>query len=204
MLKNVIFDIGQVLVEFRWRGYMEDLGFSEEAIDTLGEKCILAPIWNELDLGVRPEEDVVADMLKIVPEYGDELLRFLDNPVDVVRPYPRTRERLQALKNAGYGVYLLSNYPRSMFTLHARTSFNFMDIIDGKVVSSFENLVKPQREIYELLLLRYNLRAEECVFLDDRMVNVEAAQALGITAIHVTTQDEAIHRLSELLGIELP
>ncbi len=203
MIRNVIFDIGQVLVDFRWRGYMLDLGIPEKTADLLGERTINAPIWGELDLGARPEEDIIADMISIVPGHEEEFRRFLDNPVDVVRPFPKTRERMLKLKEAGYGIYLLSNYPKSMFELHAEKSFNFMDIIDGKIVSSFEKLVKPQPEIYELLLSRYNLKREECVFLDDRVVNVEAARALGISAIHVKTQDEAMEELGELLHVDL-
>ena len=201
MIRNIIFDIGQVLVDFRWRGYMLDLGIPEETADLLGEKTINSPIWGELDLGVRPEEDVIADMIRIVPDHEEEFRRFMDNPVDVVRPFPKTRERMLKLKEAGYNIYLLSNYPKSMFELHAERSFNFMDIIDGKIVSSFERLVKPQPEIYELLLSRYNLKREECIFLDDRMINVEAARALGISAIHVKTQDAAMEELGELLHI---
>lgn len=85
--------------------------------------------------------------------------------------------------------------------LHERTRFDFTDLIDGKVVSGFEKLVKPQPEIYELLLSRYKLKPQECVFLDDRIANVEAARKMGIESIHVSgTQEEAIEDLNELLN----
>lgn len=199
MIRNIIFDVGQVLVDFRWKDYMRELGFSEETIRVLGEKMVLSPLWSELDLGVRPEEDVVADILRAVPEYETEVRRFLDNPVDVVRPFPKTREWLQGLREQEYGIYLLSNYPRTLFSLHERTSFDFMDLIDGKVVSAFEKLVKPQPEIYQLLLSRYGLSPEECIFLDDRPVNLEAAQKLGIGTILVKEQETAIEELERRL-----
>ncbi len=202
MIRNIIFDVGQVLVDFRWQGYMRDLGFSEETIRILGEKIVMAPIWGELDLGLRPEEEIVADMIRLLPEYEAEIRAFLDDPADVVRPFPKTRQWLSGLKKRGYKIYLLSNYPRRLFSLHERASFNFMDLIDGKVVSAFENLVKPQREIYELLLNRYELQAGACVFLDDRPVNLEAAEGLGIKTIHVTDQERAIECLEELLQNE--
>ncbi len=201
MIRNIIFDIGQVLVDFRWQAYMRDLGFEDEVIETLGKKTVLAPIWGELDLGVRPEEDVYEDMYKLVPQYEAQLRRFLDEPKDLVRPFPDTRGWLSGLKHRGYRLFLLSNYPRSMFLLHERTRFDFMDLIDGKVVSGFEQVVKPQPGIYELLLSRYNLKPQECVFLDDRLANVEAARKMGIESIHVSgTQEEAIEDLNELLN----
>jgi putative hydrolase of the HAD superfamily len=199
MIRNIIFDVGQVLVDFRWRGYLQDLGFAPEIVERIGTELILAPIWSDLDLGVRPEEDVYEEMCQKLPEYRAQIRQFLDRPVDIVRPFPETRNWLSGLKARGYGIYLLSNYPKSMFELHAKESFNFMDLIDGKIVSAFEQLMKPQPEIYELLLRRYGLNAQECVFLDDRPVNLEAAKKLGFYTIHVTDQARAMAELEGLL-----
>lgn len=199
MIRNIIFDVGQVLVDFRWRDYMAELGISPETIELLGKELVMAPIWSELDLGVRPEEDVYADMCRKLPEHEEEIRRFLDRPIEIVRPFAGTRAWVQDLKERGYGIYLLSNYPRSLFELHVRYTFNFMDLIDGKIVSAFEHLVKPQPEIYELLLSRYGLRADECVFLDDRQENLDAAKQFGIQTILVRSQDEARTALDVLL-----
>lgn len=199
MIKNIIFDVGQVLVDFRWRDYLAELGFSAETIELFGKELIQAPIWGELDLGVRPEADVHEDMCRKLPEHAEEIRKFLDCPMDIVRPFPGTRAWIKGLKDQGYGIYLLSNYPRSLFELHAKYTFDFMDLIDGRIVSAFENLVKPQPEIYELLLSRYGLRAEECVFLDDRQENLEAAAKLGIRTLPVNDQETAIKELDNLL-----
>lgn len=200
MIRNIIFDVGQVLVDFRWRDYLAELDFPPETIELFGRELIQAPIWGELDLGIRSEEDVYADMCRKLPEHEIEIRRFLDRPIDIVRPFPGTRAWVKGLKVQGYGIYLLSNYPRSLFELHAKYTFNFMDLIDGKIVSAFENMVKPQPEIYELLLTRYGLRAEECIFLDDRQENLEAAGELGIRTLHVKDQETAIAELEELLN----
>lgn len=199
MIKNIIFDVGQVLVDFRWRDYMEELGFPDETAKLLGRELVQAPIWGELDLGIRPEEDVCADMCRKLPEHTEEIRRFLDRPINIVRPFPGTRPWLKRLRNQGYGIYLLSNYPRSLFELHTEYTFNFMDLIDGKIVSAFENMVKPQPEIYELLLSRYGLRAEESIFLDDRPENLTAAEQLGIQTILVRSQEEAMAELDRRL-----
>jgi putative hydrolase of the HAD superfamily len=199
MIRNIIFDVGQVLVDFRWREYLLELGLAPETVELFGRELIQAPIWSDLDLGVRPEEEVYEEMCQKLPEHREEIRRFLDRPVDIVRPFPGTRSWMSGLKARGYGIYLLSNYPKSLFELHEQESFNFMDLIDGKIVSAFEQLVKPQPEIYELLLSRYGLKAQECVFLDDRTVNLEAAGKLGFHTIHVTSQERAMEELEQML-----
>ncbi|HPF28965.1 MAG TPA: hypothetical protein PLZ77_02540 [Lachnospiraceae bacterium] len=89
MIKNVIFDIGMVLVNFRWREYMrDDLGFSEELVELMGRKVVVNPLWDELDLGIREATDIIADMKAQVPEYPQEAQRFFDGIEDIVETYP--------------------------------------------------------------------------------------------------------------------
>lgn len=200
MIKNIVFDIGMVLAEFRWQDYIRyDLGFSEEIVKTFGERFIVHPLWDEFDLGVRETEDILADMRATVPEYPEEFERFFDGIVDVIRSYPYSRKWILELKERGYHVYLLSNYPRRTFRLHERERFDFVDVVDGKVVSGFERIAKPDPAIYRLLLERYGLRAEECVFLDDRQVNIDTALSLGMQGILFTGYEDARQKLEELL-----
>ncbi len=200
MIKNIVFDIGNVLAKFRWEDYIRyDLGYSEEIVKTFGERFIVHPLWDEFDLGVRDTEEIIADMKATVPEYPEEVNAFFDGLVDIIGTYPYSRRWILELKERGYHVYLLSNYPSSTFLLHQKERFDFTDVVDGMVISAFEKIAKPDPKIYRLLMDRYQLNAEECVFLDDRQVNIDAAVAIGMQGILFTEYEEARMQLEQIL-----
>ncbi|MCR5250023.1 MAG: HAD family phosphatase [Lachnospiraceae bacterium] len=200
MIRNIVFDIGMVLADFRWAAYMrQDLGFSPELVDLFGEKVVQTELWDEFDLGVRETDEIIADMKARVPQYPREADLFFERIEDIAVAYPYSRPWLQELKQRGYGVYLLSNYPRSTYVVHEKKHFDFAALADGKVISGFERMSKPDPRIYRLLLTRYGLKAEECVFLDDREVNIAAAIAEGMKGILFTGYEEARAKLEELL-----
>ncbi len=199
MIRNVIFDIGMVLINFRYREYMEDLGFSEELQEIFCRKIIENQLWGDLDLGFRTEEDVIHEMKSRVAEYPDEADAFFDRISDIVETFPYALPWIRGLKQEGYRVYLLSNYPKSLFALHAREKFTFADAVDGRIISGYVRLVKPDPEIYRLLCMTYDLKPEECVFLDDRADNLEAAAALGFHTVRFQNYEQAKAELEKLL-----
>lgn len=199
MIKNIVFDIGMVLVDFRWIDYLRDRGLTEEEIGIVGRETILSPTWKEMDLGARPEEELIKEMkgrLAGLEEKADYL--FKDN-AELVRPFEGNREWFMRLKKEGFSIYLLSNYPKNMFATHAQDSFDFMDLIDGLVVSSHVKLLKPCREIYDKLLETYRLKAEECVFLDDREENTAAAEKLGFRTVTVKNRCQAVNDFDNII-----
>ena len=200
MIKNVVFDIGMVLADFCWYSYMTDkLGFSEETARLFGDKVVLTDFWHQLDLGVIPEAEVIAQMKAQVPEYKEEADRFFDDLEFIVKSYDYSRSWILSLKERGYKVWLLSNYPRGTFVLHKEKVFDFVDAADGRVISGFEKMTKPDIRIYELLCDRYGLNPHECVFLDDQQVNIEAARAYGMKGIVFKSYEQAERELEEIL-----
>ncbi len=200
MIRNIVFDIGMVLADFCWYSYMTDkLGFSEETARLFGEKIVLTSHWDELDLGARPEAEVIAEMKAEVPEYRKEAELFFGNLAGIVKNYDYSRSWLTSLKERGYGIYLLSNYPRSTFILHKKEVFDFVDVADGYVVSGFEGIAKPDPRIYRLLFERYSLDPAECVFTDDRKVNTDAAEKCGMKAIVFCSYEQANRELEVIL-----
>ena len=191
-IKNIIFDVGNVLVDFRYKGYMEDLGFTKEQVDLIEEKVVLDPIWEQLDLGVMKLSEVYKIMKEKIPGHEDCIDKLFDdkNLVNLVRSYDYTADLLNELKDKGYKLYILSNYPDEWFDLHSKTQFSFIPYVDGMIVSGKVKMIKPDSSIYELLLNTYELKASECMFFDDRVKNVEAALRLGIDA-HVFTDVES-------------
>ncbi len=196
-MKNIVFDVGMVVVDFRWREYMHDMGIESEIIDILGKSMIEDSLWNEFDLGIKADEDIVDAFKKKLPEYTREIDMFMDNPIELVREFDYAGPLVKSLKAAGYNVYLLSNYPKRMYEMHW-SRFSFIDEIDGMVVSSLEKVMKPDRKIYEILLDRYNLEASETCFIDDRENNIEAARKLGIEGIVFKGYEDLLEKFDEL------
>ena len=97
----------------------------------------------------------------------------------------------------GYKCYVLSNYPKGTFA-NTREERYFEEFLDGAVYSFQVQMIKPEKEIYQVLLERYDLIPEECVFIDDNQANVEVARELGMYAIHFQTKCEAEKELEKL------
>lgn len=204
-IKNVIFDIGDVLVSFRWRALMEDLGLPADLQETFREKVFMSPWWSELDHGLREESEILEKLREDNREHLEEFDLVWAHRDKLVDPYPYAVPWIERLHKQGLKVYLLSNYPRDIFTLHAENgSFPFLNQVDGKVVSGFVRKIKPNADIYEHLMAAYGLRAQECVFLDDREENVNAARALGMQGIVVESYEQASARLDALTGAQNP
>ncbi len=201
MIKNIVFDVGNVLVHFRWYDYMLDLGISPENTEFLGKNMVLTPFWDRMDLGIENEDLACEHFKKEFPELEREIELFWGNMEEIVREFDYSSELLKALKEMGYGVYVLSNYPPKMYALHWPT-FRFRDYDDGEVVSGLEKIAKPDAAIFALLCERYGLNPAECLFVDDRKLNVDAAVDFGMQGFHFTEKDgeSALDRLRAFIG----
>lgn len=201
MIKNIVFDIGGVLIDFHWKRTMQERGCSPDGIACLEEKIVMSESWNELDLNILPEEEIFNRFRKMVPGYEDTIDMLIEYKSEIVTPFSGSRKWIKSLKERGYRVYLLSNYPKSFFEIHAAKRFDFMDLVDGAVISYELQCIKPNAGIYTHLLDKYALKPQECVFIDDRQVNVEAARKLGMQAICFHSQKQAIGDLDDLLEL---
>jgi putative hydrolase of the HAD superfamily len=200
MIKNVIFDVGGVLVDFRWRALMDDLGLPHERQDEFEKNVFGSKWWGELDRGKLDEEYVLSKIRENNKEHIKEFELVWANKEELVKTYDYVNPWLDSLKERGLKIYLLSNYPKSIFALHEeKGKFTFIDKIDGKVVSGFIGMVKPDAEIYEHLMDKYGLKAEECVFIDDRDENIDSAKALGMMGIVFKNYNQASTELEDYL-----
>lgn len=198
--KIVVFDIGQVLIEWDPRHLYRDLfdGYEDLMEDFLDNVC--SPAWNlEQDRG-RPWADAVAQLTAEHPDCA-ELIRVYDEQWEqmVPGPIPGTPEILAELKARGVPVYAITNFSADKFTL-SQKRFDFLNGFDGIVVSGIEKVIKPDPKIYRILLDRYGLDAADCLFIDDNPDNVESARAVGMTAHHFAGA-EALRRDLEGFGL---
>lgn len=188
-IKNIVFDVGMVLIDFCWAAYCKELGYDESTIHEFKEKMIDSPYWAGLDDGSLTTDEAIMKFVEAMPHYEDKIRRFWDGAQYFVREYPYADGLVKELQEKGYKVYLLSNYPLDMYHLHWPT-FAFFKRVDGYIVSAEEKIAKPNLAIYRLLCERYNLKEEECFFIDDRQVNVDAAKSVGMDGCLFTGYEE--------------
>ena len=201
MIKNVIFDYGNVLVD--WNPaylFLPVFNGDEEKCRFFTDNICNREWFTRMDRG-EDMDTCVAELQAQYPEYADAIALFRDRWFDMCHgDIPGMLEIIQDLKQKGYGAFGLTNWPAATFA-EARRRFKTIGSIDNYVVSSSVHLAKPEPAIYQLLLSKYNLKAQECVFIDDRADNVNAAMALGMSGIvYPGTAKELLPILNNLLG----
>ena len=206
MIKNIVFDIGNVLAAFRWRDYIKELGFNDEAEWQPGGKAwrlaaatTKNALWREVDRGVMPLDDIITAMIATDPEMEDAIRLFFADRRRLVMEYDYSAGWISELKSRGYKVYLLSNYSEDHYE-YISTHFKFFGLEDGRVISWQEKVLKPDARIYNILLDRYGLEASECVFLDDTSENIDGAVAVGMQGIVFKDYAQGRAELEALLG----
>ncbi len=197
MIRNIIFDIGNVLTDFRWKEFLQDKGFDRDMVDRIARASVLTPFWNEVDRGVWEIEKVMQTFIDQDPEIEEELRRAYGNVHGIVTKRDYAIPWIRGLKDAGYGVYYLSNFSEKVYQ-ECQDALDFLPLMDGGILSYREQVIKPDAEIYRRLLSRYSLKAEESVFIDDTPANVEAARELGIHGICFRTEEQAREELERL------
>ena len=185
MIRTLIFDIGNVLADFDWRGYLDGWKLSEEEDGIVERALFLSPMWKEVDRGSLPDEELLEIICREAAGHEDLVRRVYAGAGMSVRENSYAAGLLKQLKEKGYRIYILSNYGKTFYE-QLRPSFRFLEYTDGQVVSYQEKYVKPEPEIYETLLSRYGICPEETVFFDDLPANLEAAKEFGIHPVQVT------------------
>lgn len=200
MIRNIVFDIGNVLAAFRWKDYIrENLGYDGETAQRLGRATTQHPMWREYDRGGICLNDIIETMIKSDPEIEPQIRHFFADRRELVREYDYSEGWIRELKSRGYKIFILSNYSEDHFRFIYR-NFKFFGQEDGKVISYEEKLLKPDRAIYEVLLDRYGLVPSETVFLDDTPANIDGAVAVGMRGIVFENYEQGRNELEKLLA----
>ena len=180
MIRNIVFDIGGVLADFRLMEFLAEKGFDAKMSKRIVKAAVMSPYWGQFERGEISEEETLEGFASIDPDIRDELYRAFSDlkGMLVIRDY--AIDLVRQMKDAGYGVYYLSNYSKKAYDECAE-SLAFMPYMDGGLVSFKAGKTKPSADMYELFLREYWLKAEECAFVDDTEENVVAARSLGFT-----------------------
>lgn len=198
MIRNIVFDIGNVLVDYCWQDHIAHYGFAGEKADRIAHAMMLGPDWKELDRGVLSGEAFRQLLISKAPELEQEILLVMSDLNTLVRRREGSIPWIQDLKARGYHTYYLSNYGEQV-RRDTADSLDFMKEMDGGIMSYEVHQIKPDAEIFHTLLDRYGLKAEESIFLDDTNINVDAARGVGMKGLLVESQEQAIRDLNALL-----
>lgn len=181
MINTIVFDIGRVLIEFEWWDYIYAM-FDKETADTVTRAMWATHYWHELDRGVLSVDEIVELFYSAAPEYKAEIKQTFDRVGECVKRREWAIPYIESLKERGYRVLYLSNFSEYVMDSN-RGALDFMEYMDGGVISCDEKVIKPDPEIYKRLIAKYDLVPAECLFIDDHDDNVEAARELGMHAI---------------------
>lgn len=201
-IKNIIFDFGGVLMDWDPRYFFKEYFNDNERMEYF-LKNIAQDEWNiEQDRGRSLAEGTEIQVKKF-PEWEKEIRAFYDNwTVMLKSDIPQNVEVLRKLKNTDYDLFGLTNWSEETFP-YALENYDFFQIFEGKiVVSGTEKLIKPDPKIWHVLLERYNIKADESVFIDDNTKNIEMAKLLGFITIQVTPDTDLTKELKKV-GVEV-
>lgn len=181
MIRNIVFDMGNVLIHWRPDVFVERMGVPEEDRPRLLQEVFGSVEWIQLDRGVITWEQATEKMCRCLPERLHAAARELTQKwwEQYLLPMEGMAELVREIKSLGYGVYLLSNAKSDLPEYFDRIPGS--ECFDGRIVSADWKLLKPQPELYQVLLREYGLKAEECFFTDDLNINIEAAILVGMS-----------------------
>ncbi len=181
-MENIIFDFGNVLVKWEPELIYKEY-FGDESKVWYFMRHVADTEWRlRIDAG-ESQDSCIAELQGRYPEYSEAIELYRSRWREMLTgEMPGMRELLETLKEKGYGIYGLTNWSMETFP-EARKQFGILQMIDRYVVSAQEHLVKPDPRLFQVLLDRYGLKAEDCIFVDDNESNVAAANALGMKGI---------------------
>ena len=202
MIRNLVFDMGGVLFFYHPTEFVEKYCPKQEDAVLVNHELFEAPEWIEMDRGTMTDEEYLELVLSRLPERLHEVTGWLfQNWHEMPQPMPGMEELIRALRENGYGIYLLSNMSPRFYRFYRRIPA--VQYFDGMIVSSDVRQMKPEPEIYRTLFSRFSLKPEECLFVDDREENIAAGEALGMKGFCFQQDVEALREALRREGVRV-
>ncbi len=179
MIRNIVFDLGNVLISFRPGEYLEKAGYPEDLRGKIMKDIFMGSEWLLLDNGDIDTREAIDRISRKSSLKRDEIERIFNKRTEIMFPLGDNTKILPALKESGYSLYYLSNFPADIFD-DIKNSNDFFRNFDGGIISSHVRYSKPESEIFRILFNRYGLVPEESLYIDDNELNVKAGEELGM------------------------
>ena len=201
MIANIVFDMGGVLIDFDAQRYTARFVPDPADYELIRRELFRSVEWIGMDRGSITDEEAVASVCRRLPERLHQGVRdILDNWHQDIPPLDGVYDLVEELKGKGYGIYLLSNTCARFHSF--RKNIPALRFFDGEFISADCHLVKPEPGIYLRFLEQFGLRPEECVFIDDVPLNIEAAIRCGFSGIVYHDDPARLRRELRELGVD--
>jgi len=179
MIKNIIFDLGNVLISFKPSEYFDKKNYPVNIKAKILNDIFDSKEWQMLDKGEISTNEVIELIAQKSSLKKEEIAHIFNLRTDLIFPLDQNVRLLPELKKQGFMLYFLSNFPIDIFE-EVKTGYYFFKYFDGGIISAEVKFTKPDKRIYETLLKKYSLIPEECLYIDDLEINVKAAETLGM------------------------
>lgn len=196
MIKNIVFDLGGVLIDFKPEVFLEKLGYNPKEVEYFTKIIFYGKEWDNYNASKLNANQTKNELIQHYPQNVMDIQKIFDNInyKYILFEIKNTVEYLKELKNEGYHIYILSDLSKDSYEYNKQ--FNFFQYIDGGIYSFEINSTKPNKNNYQTLLNKFNLIPTETIFIDDRLNNIEAANEFGIIGILFTNLNEVKQKIN--------
>ena len=201
MIKNYIFDFGNVLANFYPYDLTAPYVKDDETCKIVSDVVFDRVYWNKLDDGTITDEEVKTAVCSRLPEELTECACMVyDNWVKTMTPVTGMQELISDIKKTDKKLYLLSNISIGFADTYREIPWikDILKNFDGLVFSGKVGLVKPDRNIFEYVLSKFSLKAEECLFIDDSPLNIDGARSVNINGYLFDGDAQKLRKYLEL------
>lgn len=198
MIKNIIFDLGNVLISFRPSEYFDKKKYPENIKSVILTEIFGSKEWRMLDNGDITLGEAIEGISKKSSLRKEEISHIFNLRTDLIFPIDSNAKVLPELKKRGFKLYYLSNFPIDIFD-EVKTGYYFFKYFEGGLISAEARSSKPEKRIYEIMIEKFSLIPEECLFIDDLEANVRAAEASGMNGLFTSGSLEIAGEIEKVL-----
>lgn len=182
IIKTIVFDIGNVLMSYDWDGYLNSLFSDNSIISEIQDSLARCDFWKIMDLGLLSEDKIISLLQNTAPNYSKEIVYTYQNLGSSLKRCDYSIPWILELKESGVHVLYLSNY--SYNTIYKNPNiFDFINFMDGGILSSEVHMLKPSEQIFNALFRKYDVFPSESLLIDDSLSNIITASKLGMDTI---------------------
>ena len=198
-MKNLVFDMGNVLIEWNSEKILKAITEDIHLQDLLRKEVFETGLWVETDEGVKTREEVIEIVTgKLGEDYRNEITQLLRYWYKYADVFTKVQDRIIELSKSDYSIYILSNTAFTFYDLVKEGYLPATSVAKGMVLSCEEKVLKPDEKIYNILLERYNLDPHDTMFFDDLPENIWGAARCGINGFVVENESELLTYLDKL------
>jgi putative hydrolase of the HAD superfamily len=201
MIRNIVFDLGNVLLSWKPADYLIKSGYDQDKAKKTAAAVFESEAWKRLDNGDISENEAINLISDSSSLKRPEIASLFKSCRQIIYSLEKNIKLLPVLKKQAFKLYYLSNFPLDFF-YEIKGRYDFLDYFDGGIISAEVRLSKPDPEIFRLFLDRYELVSEECLYIDDISSNAKSAEEIGMKVIHLEETDSLESKLVES-GIDI-